>query len=104
MAQTKTLDLFLNTPALVSYRVRCGKPNCRCAKGEGHGPYWYLRWREGSVQRRHYVRQAEVLTVRALIERRRQHDRDERQAANAALADLRRLRQWLKELNTGRLP
>lgn len=21
--------------------IRCGKPNCRCATGDGHGPYWY---------------------------------------------------------------
>ena len=22
-------------------RIKCGKPNCKCASGEGHGPYWY---------------------------------------------------------------
>ncbi len=20
---------------------KCGKPNCKCATGQGHGPYWY---------------------------------------------------------------
>lgn len=22
---------------------KCGKPNCKCAQGELHGPYWYAR-------------------------------------------------------------
>lgn len=22
-------------------KVRCGKPRCRCARGQLHGPYWY---------------------------------------------------------------
>jgi hypothetical protein len=26
--------------------IRCGKPNCWCAEGEGHGPYWYAYWRD----------------------------------------------------------
>ncbi|MGK7875415.1 MAG: hypothetical protein AB4426_19580 [Xenococcaceae cyanobacterium] len=27
--------------------VRCGKQRChKCARGEGHGPYWYYYWRE----------------------------------------------------------
>ena len=36
-------------PKNASYRrqrVRCGKHGCRCAKGRGHGPYWYAYWRE----------------------------------------------------------
>lgn len=26
--------------------VRCGKPACRCATDQPHGPYFYHRWRE----------------------------------------------------------
>jgi hypothetical protein len=26
--------------------VRCGKPNCKCASGELHDPYYYRFWRE----------------------------------------------------------
>jgi len=89
---------FHKTPALVPYRVRCGKRDCRCATGAGHGPYWFLRWREGAVQRRRYVRQAEVAAVRAVIERRRQEERAARHAAALALGDLRRIRAWLRDL------
>lgn len=28
--------------ALASQERRCGKPGCRCARGELHGPYLYL--------------------------------------------------------------
>ena len=89
------------TPALVSHRVRCGKVGCRCATGEGHGPYAFLHWREGTVQRRRYVRQADVAAVRAVIERRRRHDRARRRSLAGALADLRRLGRWLRDLETG---
>ena len=77
--------------------VRCGKPSCRCARGERHGPYFYRRWREGGRQRRQYVRPGDAGHVRAaLAEWRRLHPparsmRDE-------LADLRRL---LRQLETG---
>lgn len=27
--------------------VRCGKPTCRCAAGQLHGPYWYRYYRRG---------------------------------------------------------
>jgi hypothetical protein len=70
------------TPALVSHRVRCGRSNCRCAKGPGHGPYWFLLWREGSVQRRHYVRREDVNVVSAVIVRRQRRDREVRHMLN----------------------
>lgn len=37
-------------------RIRCGKPSCRCARGELHGPYWYVYWRDsGGKLRKRYV-------------------------------------------------
>ena len=93
-------ETLYKTPALVSHRVRCGRPTCRCAADEGHGPYWFLHWREGGTQRRRYVRQADVAAVRAVVERRRRDDREARLARTLALADLRRLRAWLRELET----
>jgi hypothetical protein len=91
-------ETFHKMPALVAYRVRCGKPNCRCASGERHGPYWFLRWREGDVQRRRYVRQEDVEDVRLVIERKRSERHDERRAIIEADAYLRELRRWLREL------
>ncbi len=35
---------------------KCGKPTCStCRDGQGHGPYWYAYWREGSRLRSRYV-------------------------------------------------
>ena len=50
---------------------RCGKPSCRCLRGMLHGPYWYLRWREGGRQRRRYVRLERVEAMRVAVEERR---------------------------------
>ena len=86
------------TPALVSHRVRCGKPNCRCAAGAGHGPYHFLLWREGRRQRRRYVRRDEGAAGRAVIERRRADDRAARLARLLALDDLREVEAWLRSL------
>ena len=35
--------------------VKCGKPNCRCAGGQGHGPYWYAYYRVGRKLKSEYI-------------------------------------------------
>jgi len=35
--------------------VKCGKQGCSCAKGKGHGPYWYAYWREGKKLKKKYL-------------------------------------------------
>jgi len=35
---------------------KCGKPSCStCRDGQGHGPYWYAYWREGTRLRSGYI-------------------------------------------------
>ncbi len=41
--------------SLQSQRRRCGKPGCRCERGELHGPYLYLALRAGGRTRMLYV-------------------------------------------------
>jgi hypothetical protein len=36
-------------------RIRCGKANCKCAKGCLHGPYWYGYWSEGGRTKSTYI-------------------------------------------------
>jgi hypothetical protein len=67
---------FYETPALVSHRVRCGKPDCRCGGGTGHWPDWFPRWREGGIHCRGSVRCTDLLEVRVIVERRRADTRD----------------------------
>src|SRR2546421_10328258 len=39
----------------LQYR-KCGKAACStCRNGQGHGPYWYAYWREGSRLRSGYI-------------------------------------------------
>ncbi len=87
--------------ALVPTWKTCGKPACKCNRGNLHGPYWSLRWREGAVQRRRYVRLADVAAVRTAIDRRRA----ERSTMRADLAEsaslLRALKALHRELDRG---
>ena len=97
-------ETFHKIPALVAYRVRCGKHRCRCADGALHGPYAFLRWRDGAKQRRRFVTAADVPAVRAVIERRRGRDRAERRESARALAQLRGWKRWLTELEANPCP
>ena len=57
--------------SVCAQRVKCGRPNCRCAQGRPHGPYFYRFYREGGRLTKRYVRQADVEEVRAQINARR---------------------------------
>jgi hypothetical protein len=47
---------------------RCGRPNCHCANGEGHGPKWYLSISQaGRRLQRDYVPNAVHLQVAQCI-------------------------------------
>src|SRR5215208_790284 len=87
-AATELAETFPKIPALVVQFTRCGRPRCRCQVGKPHGPYHYLRWREGPAQRRRYVRAVDVPAVRAILKKRREHRRVER------LAHALSLRSW----------
>lgn len=41
---------------------KCGKPSCgTCKSGQGHGPYWYAYWREGSRLKSGYVGKKKIV-------------------------------------------
>jgi len=52
--------------SLVEQTRRCGKIDCRCASGAGHGPYTYLTPRRGGPGMR-YVPAALVTSVRSCL-------------------------------------
>lgn len=35
--------------------VKCGKPNCKCSRGQLHGPYWYAYQRQGDKLKSQYI-------------------------------------------------
>jgi hypothetical protein len=76
--QSETGDpLHKTLPGVVRPQwVRCGRENCRCARGRRYGPYYYRFWREGGRLRKAYVRPEQLEEVRARCEARRQARRE----------------------------
>lgn len=87
--------------ALDSRMVRCGKPNCRCAGGELHGPYYVRRWRSDGQRSSVYVRKRDVPAVKRAVETYRQERRQDRRRMQEAMLAFRliyrRLRGMLSE-------
>lgn len=88
--------------------VKCGKPSCKCARGELHGPYYYrFVWRKGK-QRKLYVKHADAERIRQACEayrndaeKRRAERERERQQLRAMLAEFTELRAMVAELYGG---
>lgn len=55
--------------SLVEQTRRCGKAGCRCAEGDGHGPYAYFAPRTAGRGRMRYVPSGLVTAVRARLAR-----------------------------------
>jgi len=84
--------------SLAAQYVRCGTPGCRCLRGELHGPYFYLFWREGGRLRKRYLRADEVDAVRAACDERRGRDARRRAAIAAGRELWRALTARVKEV------
>ncbi len=54
--------------SLVEQYVTCGKPRCRCTRGQKHGPLYYLYWKEQGRSRSLYVPRERVSELRHQIE------------------------------------
>lgn len=84
-------DGMLNGAVCASY-ARCSKPNCKCATGSLHGPYYHrYQWHDGRVIKE-YIPLSRVEEVRAACARYRQLQdqlREGRQHFKALLSNLR---------------
>ena len=85
------IDGLLNGAVCASY-VRCSKPNCKCASGSLHGPYYHrYQWHGGRVIKE-YIPLAQVEEVRTACARYRHLQdqlREGRQHFKALLSNLR---------------
>lgn len=43
-------------------RVRCGKPNCKCSRGERHAAFYHVTYSE-CLRSRRYIRRIDVAEV-----------------------------------------
>jgi len=55
--------------SLTEQTRRCGRPDCRCAQGEPHGPYAYFTPKPDGRGRARYVPAGLVAAVRAWLAR-----------------------------------
>lgn len=82
--------------------IRCGKPNCRCARGQLHGAYYYHFVRVGGRLTKRYLKPDEVQAVKAACQARREDERAKRIETRQAHQSIRelvaRLRQIQREL------
>ena len=74
----------LRRGAFVTVQRKCGKPNCRCAQGEGH-PAKYLSVKDGGQTRMIYVPSSQEVRIAQEAEQYRQY-----RQARAMLAKLNR--------------
>lgn len=62
--------------SLVEQYVTCGKPGCRCTRGQKHGPLYYLYWKEQGRSRSLYVPREKVSELRRQIQNYRRFQTD----------------------------
>jgi hypothetical protein len=68
--------------AVCAQMIRCGKKNCKCARGELHGPYFYHFVRVDGVLVKRYVKAQDAAAMRAACEARQRQDKQNRQMLN----------------------
>jgi hypothetical protein len=70
----KILDMVSYNGSLQQQWVKCGKANCKCSRGQLHGPYFYLFVSMSDGLWKSYIRRSDLPVVRAAIaERKRRH-------------------------------
>lgn len=95
---TESVETLPKTlPGVVCAQWRkCGKPGCRCARGDLHGPYFARFWRQDGRLRKTYVRKADVEDVRGRCQARRQAQAE----CVAAMNQVREMLSFLKGLES----
>jgi hypothetical protein len=91
-------DGMLNGSVQATF-ARCGKPNCKCAHGELHGPYYHRYQRIGDRIQKEYIPLAYVEEVRAACARYRKLQDELREGRQHFEMLLSRLRSNMRELN-----
>ncbi len=100
--KTKTVKVLPKTAAeienggLYSQRVRCGKANCKCARGETHTAFYFFTRRGGKLVKL-YVRHTEVDAFSKIVKQAAFERRQNRQAVKTSTELLKQFRVSLWE-------
>src|SRR5437763_4927106 len=84
--------------AVCRQMIRCGKSNCKCARGQLHGAYYYHFVRVGGRLRKRYLNPHDVDAVKAACQARREDERARRIETHQAQQSFRELVTRLREL------
>jgi hypothetical protein len=77
--------------------VRCGKENCKCARGELHGAYYYHFVRVDGKLRKRYLKASKVEEIQKACLSRQEHERAQREDTKSVWQLIRQLRENLRE-------
>lgn len=91
----KTTDEIPNGGVYLQ-RVRCGKANCKCTRGETHLAYYFFSRRSGKLIKT-YVRKSEVEAFAEIVNRASIERAQRQQSAQSSKELLKRLRESIRE-------
>ncbi len=100
--KTKTTKVLPKTAGeiinggLYLQRVRCGKQNCKCARGETHSAYYFFTRRCGKLVKL-YVRKSEVSAFSEMVNLASAERAQRRESARTSGALLKHLRESSRE-------
>lgn len=60
MTQNLICEMLPKRTAICRQYKKCGKPKCRCRRGELHGPYYFFFYRVDGRLRKLYIRKADA--------------------------------------------
>lgn len=76
---------------------KCGKPNCKCVRGELHSTYYHFVRENGKLKTR-YLKASEVEEIQQACLLRRSRQKVERVNSNKAWQQLREIRESLRSV------
>ncbi len=79
-------------------RVRCGKSNCKCARGEFHTAFYFFTRRNKKLVKI-YIRKSKIEGFAALVRQSVFDRKQNRQTSKSNFALLKEMRQMLRERN-----
>ena len=79
--------------------IKCGRSNCHCASGDGHGPYYYRVITANGRKRKEYVRKSELSAIQAGIDKHREQRAEARRTNQEANESLRMLKSRFSQID-----
>lgn len=100
--KTKTAKVLPKTAAEITngglylQRVRCGKTNCKCARGEKHSAFYFYTRRNGKLIKT-YVRKSDMEAFSELVKAAKVARAERRQSSRLSVQLIKRLRESVRE-------